>query len=126
MLSIQEALIWTFAMGLVVLFCRALPFFLFREKGKADKGEAGRKGGESGRTERFAPFLSLVEKAAPPAAMTVLAFNAISAPFKESFQLGLPALIASGFTALVHLWKRNSLLSIGGGVLVYLILERFL
>jgi branched-subunit amino acid transport protein AzlD len=126
MLSIQDALIRTMAMGLVILFCRALPFVLFREKGKAKKGEAPPEEGETGRPERFAPFLSLVERVAPPVAMTVLAFNSISAPFKESFHLGLPALIASGFTALVHLWKRNSLVSIGGGLLVYLILERFL
>jgi branched-subunit amino acid transport protein AzlD len=119
MLSIGEALIQTAVMGGVIFFCRALPFFLFRNRKKA--------GAEEGKgSTRFAPLLSLVEKAAPPAAMTVLAFNSISAPFKESLPAGLPVLIASGFTALVHLWKRNSLISIFGGVLVYLILERLL
>ncbi|MDR2027910.1 MAG: AzlD domain-containing protein [Treponema sp.] len=117
MLSIQEALIWTAVMGLVILFCRALPFFLFRERGNAKKEETAGPA-------RFAPLVSLVERVAPPVAMTVLAFNSISAPFKESLSLGLSALIASAFTALVHLWKRNSLVSIGGGLLVYLILER--
>jgi branched-subunit amino acid transport protein AzlD len=126
MLSIQDALIRIAAMGLVVLFCRALPFILFRERGNVKKEEAPSEEGKTGRPERFAPFLSLVERVAPPVAMTVLAFNSISAPFKESFHLGLPALIASGFTALVHLWKRNSLVSIGGGLLAYLVLARFL
>jgi branched-subunit amino acid transport protein AzlD len=120
MLSIREALIMTGLMGAVVLFCRALPFFLFRARGKSKKGD------EPTGPDRFAPFLSLVERVAPPVAMTVLALNSISAPFKESFRLGLPALIASGFTALVHLWKRNSLVSISGGILAYLILTRFL
>ncbi|MDR2159601.1 MAG: AzlD domain-containing protein [Treponema sp.] len=126
MLSIRDALIMTGLMGAVVLFCRALPFFLFRERGKSKKGEGVLKGDEPTGPGRFAPFLSLVERVAPPVAMTVLALNSVSAPFKESFRLGLPALIASGFTALVHLWKRNSLVSIGGGLLVYLILTRFL
>jgi branched-subunit amino acid transport protein AzlD len=121
MLSIREALIQTVVMGLVILSCRALPFFLFREKGDPRRGKA-----QQSNPARFAPLLSLVEKAVPPAAMTVLAFNSISAPFKESLHLGIPALIAAGFTALVHLWKRNSLISIFGGVLVYLLLERFL
>ncbi|MDR2739300.1 MAG: AzlD domain-containing protein [Treponema sp.] len=33
---------------------------------------------------------------------------------------------ASAFTALVHLWKRNSLISIIGGTLLYMILSRIL
>jgi branched-subunit amino acid transport protein AzlD len=33
-------------------------------------------------------------------------------------------LAAAAFTALAHLWKRNSLISIIGGVAVYMILSR--
>jgi branched-subunit amino acid transport protein AzlD len=65
--------------------------------------------------------------------MTVLAFNAISGPIKADIHaavpLGnasLPVLAASVFTALVHLWKRNALISIIGGTLVYMVLSRVL
>jgi branched-subunit amino acid transport protein AzlD len=108
MVSIPQALILTVVMGAVIFFCRAFPFFFFR-----------RTGGSGART-----FLSLVEKTVPPVAMTVLAFNAISGPIRENIQASIPVLAASAFTALVHLWKRNSLISIIGGTLLYMILSR--
>jgi branched-subunit amino acid transport protein AzlD len=107
----------TVVMGLVIFFCRVFPFLFFR-------GGAGSEGGKKGTTQ--AAFLSLVEKTAPPVAMTVLAFNAIAGPLREHPQGGLPALVASAFTALIHLRKRNSLFSIIGGTAVYMVLSRIL
>ncbi|MDR1374353.1 MAG: AzlD domain-containing protein [Treponema sp.] len=133
-LSIGAALIMTFAMGAVILFCRAFPFFFFRErKPGAGKGldppdPPAPRGRESPPPKRSlkAGFLALVEKTAPPAAMTVLAFNAVSAPLKEDPSRALPVLAASVFTAAVHLWKRNALLSIFGGTVLYMVLARVL
>lgn len=34
----------------------------------------------------------------------------------------LPELIAIAVTVLLHIWKRNSLLSIGGGTILYMVL----
>jgi branched-subunit amino acid transport protein AzlD len=110
MVSVPQALILSFVMGAVIFFCRLFPFLFFR-----------RTGGSGAKT-----FLSLVEKTAPPVAMTVLAFNAISGPIREHIHAGIPVLTASAFTALVHLWKRNSLISISGGTLLYMILSRIL
>lgn len=110
MVSIPQALILTVVMGAVIFFCRVFPFFFFRK--------AGGSGAKI--------FLSLVEKTVPPVAMTVLAFNAISGPIRENIHAGFPVLAASAFTALVHLWKRNSLISIIGGTLLYMILSRIL
>jgi len=103
MTSYKEALGLVFAMGGVILFCRALPFLFSRQTGSS----------------RIAGF---VEKTVPPAAMTVLAFNALGAPFKENPRVGLLVLAASVFTALLHLWKRNTLLSILGGTAAYMLL----
>ncbi|MDR3172373.1 MAG: AzlD domain-containing protein [Treponema sp.] len=113
-LSISEALVTTFIMGGVIFFCRVFPFLFFRDSGDTQV------------SPRFAPFLAFVEKVVPPVAMTVLAFNALSAPLKDNPQTGIPALVAAVFTALVHLWKRNSLISIFGGTLVYMILSHIL
>lgn len=35
---------------------------------------------------------------------------------------GLPEFISVGIVALLHIWKRNNLLSIGGGTLMYMVL----
>ena len=111
MLSLQSVLIYTLCMGLVILFCRAFPFLFFRNKGE------GKRAGGLG-------LLTLAERVAPPAAMTVLAFNSIAGPLREDPRRFLPVLIASVITALVHLWKRNPLVSIFGGTLIYMVLNR--
>ncbi|GHT71630.1 branched-chain amino acid transport protein AzlD [Spirochaetia bacterium] len=113
MLTIPQALIYTFAMGAVILFCRAFPFLFFRQ----GQGIPG-----AGKKSRRELFLAFVEKIVPPAAMTVLAFNAIAGSLQSGFREGRAALIAAAFTALVHLWKRNPLISIFGGTAVYMIL----
>ena len=54
--------------------------------------------------------------------MTVLAFNALGGAFRENLSNGLPALAASVFTAVLHLWKGNYLISILGGTILYMII----
>jgi branched-subunit amino acid transport protein AzlD len=67
-----------------------------------------------------------VEKIVPPTAMTVLAFNAIAGSLQAGFRDGGAAIIAAIFTALVHLWKRNPMISIFGGPAVYMILIKYI
>jgi branched-subunit amino acid transport protein AzlD len=109
--SIGSALVLSLVMGAVIFFCRAFPFFFFRS-------------GDDPSPTRRDTLLAFVEKVVPPVAMTVLAFNALATPVKENPHEGIPVLIAAGFTALVHLWKRNPLISIFGGTAIYMILER--
>ena len=103
--SPHEALLIVFAMGAVILLCRAIPFLFF-----------------SGRILQKDSFLNFVEKIVPPAAMTVLALNVMGGAFLENTKTGLLTLAASAFTALLHLWKKNSLVSIFGGTALYMIL----
>jgi branched-subunit amino acid transport protein AzlD len=98
-------------MGAVIFLCRAFPFLFFRNQGEGTGGRV---------------LLTLAERVAPPVAMTVLAFNAIVGPLREDPRRFLPAMIASGVTVLVHLWKRNSLISIFGSTLIYMVLSRLL
>jgi branched-subunit amino acid transport protein AzlD len=112
MLRIPEAITYTFAMGAVIFFCRVFPFIFFNKR-KTD-GTRGNK------------FLLFVEITAPPIAMTVLCFNAIAAPIKESPPVSLPVILAAILTALLHLWKRNALLSIFSGAALFMLLQRLL
>ena len=116
--SHSQAFFLTLAMGAVILFCRAFPFLFFS---RGEKGEG--KGNEIPSPGRDAVF-NFVEKYVPPVAMTVLAFNSLGGAFRDNPRDGLILLAASVFTALVHLWKRNSLISIFGGTALYMILER--
>jgi branched-subunit amino acid transport protein AzlD len=127
MISVQSAVIYTFALGAVVFFCRVLPFILFRKLRSEECEGAKPASGVSLRNR----FVSMVEKAAPPVAMTVLAFNAMADHVKAKEAGGPPVLAglvlaAAGLTALLHIWKKNALLSIVAGTALYMILERLL
>ena len=119
MTSANEALLLVLAMGAAILFCRAFPFLFFRGK---DIG--GQNGSSDAKSLRKAAFLKFVEKTVPPVAMTVLAFNALGGAFRYNIEAGLLVLAAAAFTALVHIWKRNPLISIFGGTAVYMLLQR--
>jgi len=110
--SVGEALILCFVMAVVIFFCRIFPFLFFRDSQK--DGMSGRAGG----------FLAFVEKTAPPVAMTVLAFNSLAVPIKSNPGGIIPAIAAAILTALIHIWKRNALLSICGGTALYMSLIR--
>ena len=120
MISTGDAIFWVLAMGGVILFCRAFPFIFFQGQifGPGDALGPARSKQDS----RKAAFINFVEKTVPPAAMTVLAFNALAGAFQDSISAGLPALIASVMTALLHVWKRNAMISIFGGTGLYMIL----
>jgi branched-subunit amino acid transport protein AzlD len=117
-----QALGIVFAMAAVILFCRAFPFLFFREKPSAgEEAGNGAKPGSPGHA-----FLGFVERIVPPAAMTVLAVNNLGGTLNGDFRRSLPALIAAAAVALLHLGKRNSLISIFGGTAIYMILERII
>jgi len=101
---VNQALLLCFIMAAVIFFCRLFPFIFFRS-GKGNK-----------------TFISFVEKTVPPVAMTVLAFNSITSPIKGNPKEAIPVLAAAAFTAIVHIWRRNPLISIIGGTALYIIL----
>ena len=113
MLSINEAILFTIIMGGIIFFCRIFPFLFFRNT-------------EEVYSKRKARFLQFVEKVVPPVAMTVLAFNALSSPLREDITQGIPVIAAAICTALVHIWKRNALVSIILGTFIYILLSEIL
>jgi len=63
-----------------------------------------------------------VETYFPPVIMTILIFYSIKDVNLTVYPYGLKELIAIVFTATIHLWKNNYLVSIFGGTIFYMLL----
>lgn len=84
-------------------------------------------------TTRFLPFLIFPEGKNPPrfiaylgtvlphAVIGMLVVYCLKDAFPSSYH-ALPELLAILFTAVLHKWKKNTLLSIAGGTVFYMIL----
>ena len=92
----------------VTFFIRGLPFLLF----------PGNK-----KNPAYIMYLGKVLPFAIIGMLVVYCFknvSVISAPF------GIPELIALVVIVFLHVWKRNTLISIGGGTLLYMFLVQVL
>ncbi|MBP3540934.1 MAG: branched-chain amino acid transporter permease [Clostridia bacterium] len=103
-MTIQQQIITIAMCVLATVLTRFLPFVLFRENRP---------------TPAFVQYLG---KALPSAVFAMLVVyclknvNLIAAPH------GVPEAIGIVVTVLLHLWKRQMLLSIAGGTVVYMLL----
>lgn len=112
MLSIKEAIIASLFIMLVTLLERAFPFILFSRKNPPK-------------------IINFIEKYIPPmvmAALLLYCIKDISFVSNGTVDLKgfLPYTIGIGATIALHIWKRNSLISIFGGTGIYMILIRIL
>ncbi|MBE7002522.1 MAG: branched-chain amino acid transporter AzlD [Ruminococcaceae bacterium] len=93
--------------ALVTAVTRFLPFLIFGGKRKT-------------------PALILyLGKVLPCAILGMLVIYCLKDISVSSFPFGLPELLGVGAVALLHIWKRNNLISIGGGTVLYMILVQF-
>ena len=93
--------------GMVALgtqITRFLPFLLF----------AGR--------DRTHPFVAYLGRVLPYAAIGLLVVYCLKSVTLTAAPHGLPEALAILCVAALHLWKNNTLLSIGGGTVVYMLL----
>lgn len=89
--------------SLVTIGLRFLPFLIFSKR-------------------QTPPVISYLGKVLPYAVMGMLVVYCLkdmTAPF------GIPELLGCAAVALLHIWKRSTLLSIGGGTAVYMLLVNF-
>lgn len=86
---------------------RFLPFMLF---------PAGKE------TPKYTKYLGSVLPSAVFGLLLVYSLKNISF---ISGSHGIPEMIAVAFTAVLHLWKRQMLISIAGGTILYMILIQF-
>ena len=89
---------------LVTMATRFLPFLIFGEKRKTPA------------------IIEYLGKVLPCAIMGMLVVYCLKDVSFLSTPFGLPELIACVVVAALHVWKRNSLLSIGGGTVCSMLL----
>ena len=98
----MNAVILVAAMALTTAALRFLPFLLFEKK--------------------TPPFVVYLGKVLPAALIGMLVVYCLKDVKIASAPHGLPELIAGAAVALLQAWKRNSLLSILAGTLLYMVL----
>ena len=62
----------------------------------------------------------------PAAIIAILVIYCLKGIQPLTWPHGLPELIGVACVALLHLWKRNNLLSIGAGTVIYMLLVQFI
>lgn len=104
LLNVQQSLIIILLIAFITFFTRVTPFLLF----PADK-----------KTPEYIEYLGAVLPYAIIGMLIIYCLKgvSISAPY-----FGLPEIISITFVVVIHLWKRNTLFSIGGGTILYMIL----
>ena len=90
--------------ALVTMSTRFLPFLIFGEKRKTPE------------------IILYLGKVLPCAIMGMLVVYCLKDVKPLAYPYGIPEALGIAFVAILHLWKRNSLLSIGAGTVFYMVL----
>lgn len=90
--------------AIVTILLRVLPFLIFGGKRKTPG------------------IIQYLGKVLPYAIMGMLVVYCLKNVSFVTMPFGIPEIIASLAVVFLHLWKRNTLLSVGGGTVIYMIL----
>ena len=93
--------------ALVTAALRFLPFLIFGENRKTP------------------PLVSYLGQVLPYAIMGMLVVYCLKDISFTSAPFGIPEIICCIVVTLLHIWKRNTLLSIGAGTICYMLLVQF-
>lgn len=103
-ISFGESMAIVAAVSVTIFFTRVIPF-LFFPKGK-----------------EIPPAIQYLGRVLPPAVIGMLVIYCLKGVSFASLSQWVPELIAVAVVILLHLWKRNNMLSIGVGTLLYMYL----
>ena len=93
--------------ALVTAALRFLPFLIFGENRKTP------------------PLVTYLGQVLPYAIMGMLVIYCLKGVSLTAFPFGIPELLGCAAVILLHIWKRNTLLSIGAGTVCYMLLVQF-
>lgn len=103
-LSFSESLLIIVVIAVITFALRAAPFVLF---------------GGTGTTPKLITYLG---NTLPPAVMGMLIIYCLRNVSILSSPFGLPELVGVAGVALLHLWRKNNLISILGGTVIYMVM----
>ena len=103
-MTFTEQIITIAIVVLGTMATRFLPFLIFNSKMK---------------TPAYVQYLG---KVLPSATMSLLVVFSLRHVDVSAVYHGIPDMIAVAVTVLLHLWKGNMFLSIGGGTILYMVL----
>jgi branched-subunit amino acid transport protein AzlD len=107
-LTINQSFIIFTIISLTTIFLRVLPFILFPENKKTPK------------------YIDYLGKVLPFTIIGMLVVYCLKDISFTASPFGLPEIISVGVIAGLHIWKGNTLLSIGAGTILYMILVQFI
>ena len=93
--------------ALVTAALRFLPFLIFGENRKTP------------------PLVTYLGQVLPYAIMNMLVVYCLKGVSLTTFPFGIPEFLGCAAVTLLHIWKRNTLLSIGVGTVCYMLLVQF-
>jgi branched-subunit amino acid transport protein AzlD len=93
--------------ALVTAALRFLPFWIFREN------------------RNTPPLVSHLGRVLPFAIMGMLVVYCLKDISFASAPFGIPEFLGCAVVTILHIWKRNTLLSIGAGTVCYMLLVQF-
>ena len=102
MSTVSHSALLVAVMSLVTILLRFLPFLVFRKK--------------------VPPCITYLGRVLPPAIIGMLVVYCLKDTVITSAPFGLPELIAGVMVVLLQAWKRNALLSILCGTVIYMLL----
>jgi branched-subunit amino acid transport protein AzlD len=79
-----------------------------------------------GKGRKTPPLVTYLGKVLPCAVMGMLVVYCMKDVVITAWPHGIPELLGCIIVALLHIWKRNSLLSIGVGTVAYMLMVQFL
>lgn len=94
--------------ALVTAALRFLPFWIFNENRKTP------------------PMISYLGQVLPYAIMGMLVVYCLKDVSFTAAPFGIPEAIGCAVVTVLHIWKRNTLLSIGAGTISYMLMVQFL
>lgn len=103
-ISVERSLLIILLVSITTFATRVIPFLLF-PKGK-----------------EIPPMVQYLGKVLPPAVIGMLIIYCFKSVSILSYPHAAPELIAAAVVVVLHVWKRNNLLSIGVGTVLYMFL----
>ena len=98
----MRAAVLVAVMAVVTILLRFLPFMVFRKE--------------------TPPYLVYLGKVLPPAIIGMLVIYCLKDVSLLSAPFGIPELVGAASVVALQVWKRNSLISILAGTLIYMVL----